>query len=75
MKFAKIQFASAEDRIRALELVMSRAKVVALRENTYILPEPALELLKHHQIPHTLIQWMHQDDVLQALRNTLTHPV
>jgi hypothetical protein len=75
MKFAKVQFASSEARIRALELLMPRAKVVALRDSVYIVPEPALDVLKVNQIPHTVLQILHQDDVLQALRNTLAHPV
>lgn len=75
MKFAKVQFPSSEARVRALELLMPRAKVVALRDSIYIVPEPALALLTGDNIPHRVLESLHQDDVLQALRNTLAHPV
>lgn len=75
MKFAKIQFESAEDRVRAVEELMQRAKVVVLREGTFIVPEPALEWLTEQHVAYTVLQRLNQDDVFQALRNTLAHPV
>ncbi len=75
MKFAKIQFESAEDRVRAVADLMPRAKVVVLRDGLFIVPEPALEGLAAQQVAFTVLQWLNQDDVLQALRNTLAHPV
>jgi len=54
---------------------MHRAKVVVLREGVFIVPEPALEGLTAQGVSYTLLQWLNQDDVLQALRNTLAHPV
>ena len=75
MKFAKIQFGSAEDRVRAVAELMQRAKVVVLREGTFIVPEATLEWLTAQQVAYTVVQRLNQDDVLQALRNTLAHPV
>jgi len=75
VKFAKIQFESAEDRVRAVADLMPRAKVVVLRDGLFIVPEPALEGLAAQQVAFTVLQWLNQDDVLQALRNTLAHPV
>jgi hypothetical protein len=75
MKFAKIQFESRVDRVRAVEGLMHRAKVVALRGGLLIVPEPALEWLTLQNIPYTLLESLNQDDVIQTLRNTPTHPV
>ncbi len=75
MKFAKIQFESAEDRVRAVGELMQRAKVVVLREGAFIVPEPALEWLTEQHVAYTVLQRLNQDDVFQALRNTLAHPV
>jgi hypothetical protein len=75
VKFAKIQFESADDRVRAVADLMQRAKVVALREGVFIVPEPALEGLIAQRVSYRVLQWLNQDDVLQALRNNLAHPV
>ena len=75
MKFAKIQFESRADRVRAVEGLMHRAKVVALRGGLFIVPEPALEWLTLQNIPYTLLESLNQDDVIQTLRNTPAHPV
>ena len=66
MKFAKIQFESPEDRVRAVAELMERAKVVVLREGIFIVPEPALEALTAQQVSYTVLQWLNQDDVLQT---------
>ena len=75
MKFAKIQFETREARVQAVHGLMKRAKVVALRDGVFIVPEPALDWLTSQQIPYTLLQPLDQDDVLQTLRNTLAHSV
>jgi len=75
MKFAKIQFESRADRVRAVEGLMHRAKVVALRGGLFIVPEPALEWLTLQNIPYTLLESLNQDDVIQTLRNTPAHSV
>jgi len=75
VRFAKIQFESTEDRVRAVGELMQRAKVVVLREGIFIVPEPALEGLTAQRVSYTVLQWLNQDDVLEALRNNLAHPV
>ena len=75
MKFAKIQFETREARVQAVRGLMKRAKVVALRDGVFIVPEPALDWLTSQQIPYTVLQPLNQDDVIQTLRNTLAHPV
>lgn len=75
MKFAKIRFESREARARAVGGLSKRAKVVALRGGIFIVPDPALDWLTAQNIPYILIEALNQDDVIQALRNTLAHPV
>ena len=75
MKFAKIRFESRAARVRAVEGLVQRAKVVALKGGIFIVPDPALEWLAAQNIPYTLVESLNQDDVTQALRNTLAHPV
>lgn len=75
MKFAKIRFVSREARVRGVEGLMQRAKVVALKGGVFIVPDPALEWLASQSIEYTLLESLNQDDVVQALRNTLAHPV
>jgi len=75
MKFAKIRFDSRDARVRAVEGLMQRAKVVALKGGIFIVPNPALEWLASQNIAYTLLESLNQDDVIQALRNTLAHSV
>jgi hypothetical protein len=75
LKFAKIQFESRQARLRAIEGLMQRAKVVALRGGCFIVPEPALEWLSSQGIPYTLIEPLNQDDVVYTLRNNPAHTV
>ena len=75
MKFAKIRFVSRDARVRAVEGLMQRAKVVALKGGIFIVPDPALKWLASQNISYTLLESLNQDDVIQALRNTLAHSV
>jgi hypothetical protein len=45
MKFAKIQFESRDVCAKALHGMMQRGRVVGLRDQVFIVPEPALEWL------------------------------
>lgn len=75
MKFAKIRFATRAERVRAVEGLMRRAKVVALKGGVFIVPELALEWLKAEKITYTLLDVLNQEDVIQTLRNTVAHTV
>ena len=75
MRFAKIGFDREADSARALHGLMQRGKVIALRDQLYIVPEPALAWLTSQQIAHHVVEWLNQDDVVQTLRNTAAHPV
>ena len=53
---------------------MHRANVVVLSDETFIVPEPTLESLNGQPVAYTVLQWLNQDDVHQALRNPLPQP-
>ena len=75
MKFAKVEFASDEDAAKALHGIMQRGRITGLSDGSFIVPVPALEWLKEHNIPCKVVQRLNQDDVLQTLRDHLAHPV
>ena len=75
MKFAKIQFESDEAGTSGVYGLMLRGQVIALRDQVFIVPAPAIDWLIQQQIPYRMIQWLNHDDVSQALRDSLAHPV
>ena len=75
MKFAKIQFETDDAAATALYGLMQRGRITTFRDRVFIVPEPALEWLAAEKVPYQLLQTMNHDDVVQALRNTLAHPV
>jgi hypothetical protein len=75
MSFAKIKVESRETCAKALHGLMQRGKVTMLRDQTLIVPESALTWLNAERLPYTLLQMLHQDDVVQTLRDNLAHPV
>ena len=75
MKFAKISFDSEEATAKAYYEMAKRGKVLSLAQDQFIIPEPALVWLREQGFAPTVHEWLNQDDVVQTLRNTLTHPV
>ena len=75
MKFAKVRFESDDACAKALAGLASRMRITVLRDETFIVPEPGVEWLTSAELPYQLVQWMNQDDVVQALRDNLAHPV
>jgi len=75
MKFAKIRFDSRDVCAQALHGLMQRGRVTVLRDQVFIVPAPALEWLVAEGLPYTHVQTMNHDDVVQALRDPLAHPV
>jgi len=55
--------------------MMQRGKVVALREQVFIVPHRHWTGSLAEQLPYKLVEMMNQDDVAQTLRNNLAHPV
>ena len=75
MKFAKIQFDSRDDCAEAIHEISARGRVVALRGDYFIVPEPAIQWLDLNQYSYHLVEWLNWDDVVQTLRNLLAQPV
>ncbi len=74
MKFAKIQFEDRSVAAKALVGMALRGRVVGLRDDVFIVPEPALGWLAENSLPYKLVEFLNQDDVVQTLRNYLAHP-
>jgi hypothetical protein len=54
---------------------MQRGCVTVLRDQMFLVPAAALEWFDAEGFTYTLLQNFHQDDVVQALRDNLAHPV
>ena len=74
MKFARIKFESGEEEARAFHGMIRRGRVISLRDGEFIVPDAALDWLKGQNLTPTLVAWLNQDDVVQTVRNSLTHP-
>jgi len=75
VKFAKVEFDSELDAAKALHGIMQRGRITGLRDGTFIVPSPALDWLKEQKIAYKLVKTLNHDDVVQTLRDHLTHPV
>ena len=75
MKFAKVRFDSDEVCARALKGLAARMRITVLADESFILPEAGLEWLKTEGLAYQIVRWLNPDDVLQALRDNLTHAV
>ena len=75
MKFAKVRFASDDACAKALKGLATRMRVTVLRDESFIVPEAGLEWIRSEGLSYQLLEWVNQDDVTQALRDNLAHPV
>ena len=75
MKFVRIKFASREDEVKAFHGLILRGRVISLCEDEFIVPAEALDWLKSQNLTATVLASLNQDDVLQAVRNSLAHAV
>ena len=75
MKFAKIRFETDQVCARALKGLAMRAQITVLADETFIVPEAGVEWLNAEGLPYELREWVNQDNVVQALRDNLAHPV
>jgi len=75
MRFAKVRFASDETCAKALKGLASRMRITVLADESFVVPEDGLEWLRKEALPFELLGWMNQDNVVQALRDNLAHPV
>jgi hypothetical protein len=75
MRFAKVRFQSDDVCAKALKGLASRMRITVLRDESFIVPETGLEWLRSEGLSHRLLEWMNQDDVVQALRDHSAHTV
>jgi hypothetical protein len=75
MKYARISFPSREVAVRGYEELSRRGRVVSLPGGQFIVPEPAVSFLQGQGISHDVLEWMHEDQLTQTLRNPAPHPV
>ena len=50
-------------------------RITVMADESFIMPEAGLEWLKTEGLAYQIVGWLNQDDVLQALRDNLTHAV
>ena len=75
MRCAKIKFHSDEVCAEAIHEISRHDQVTMLRGDYFIIPESAVAWLDSQKISYELVEWMNQDEVVQTLRDTLTHQV
>jgi len=75
---AKVKFPSAPEEARGVMELARRVRVFAVRENNtnfFIVPEPALMVLKAQDIQFEVVGHGGLDYAVQALRSAAAHPV
>ncbi len=70
MKHFRIRIDDKEQRSRGILEVTKRGRVVSLRGNQFIVPEPALSLLDELGVKYDLIREDDPDDALRAIRDS-----
>jgi hypothetical protein len=75
VKFVRIKFDSRNDEAKGFHGLIQRGRVISLRDDEFIVPTEALEWLKSQELTVTVLARLNQDDVLQAVRDSVTHPV
>jgi hypothetical protein len=71
MQMVKIHIAERTDRAKALETLTLRGRVTCLPENIFIVPEPALEVLRSLGVAFQEIDRGGFDYAEKALRDSL----
>jgi len=69
MKMVKIRFTTKEDSAKGITKVIRRGQVVCLPENTFIVPEPALDVLNDLGLIYEVLSAEGVDGVIHTLRN------
>ena len=75
MKFARIRFQSREEEAKAFHGMIQHGRIISLRDDEFIVPAPALDWLKNQNFTPSILAWLNQDDVIQTVRDSATHPV
>ena len=75
MKLAKVRFESDAICARALKGLASRMRITVMADESFIVPEAGVEWLRAEGLAFQILEWVNQDNVIQALRDNLAHPV
>jgi hypothetical protein len=75
MKRFQIHIEGKENQTRALAQVMRRGRITCLRDDMFVVPEPALDLLKDLAIPYTVVSEVAKEDPLGSIRGSVTAAV
>jgi hypothetical protein len=75
MQMVKIQIPERNDRAKALETLTLRGRVICLPDNHFIVPEPALEVLKSLAVAFQELERGGFDYAEKALRDSLADPI
>ena len=75
VKLAKVKFESDPVCARALKGLASRMQITILADESFIVPEAGVEWLRAEGSTFQILEWVNQDNVIQALRDNLAHPV
>jgi len=75
VKLAKIRFESDAACARALKGLASRMRITVLADESFIVPEAGVEWLRAEGLAFQILEWVNQDNVIQALRDNLANPV
>ncbi len=70
MQMVKIQISERADRARALESLTLRGRVICLPDNVFIVPDPALEVLRSLNVEYTELGRGGFDYAEKALRDS-----
>jgi len=75
MKLIRIAIPDKDNRTRGFPAMARRGRVVCLRDNQFIVPEPALAFLDSLNVSYDLIGEETEASVARALRDSLAAPV
>ncbi len=75
MQMVKIRISERPDRVKALETLTLRGRVVCLPENEFIVPDPALEVLRELGVHYEELGRGGFDYAEKTLRNSLASKV
>lgn len=75
MQMVKIQIPDRDDRVKSLPEMVRRGRVICLPEDTFVVPEPALELLQSLGVRYQELGRGGLGYAEKALRDSIAAPV
>jgi hypothetical protein len=75
MQMVKLQIPNRDDRVKCLVELARRGRVICLPDNIFVVPEPALDLLRSMQVQFSELGRGGLDYAEKALRDSAAAPV